>query len=145
MIPGRMKRSLFTYTHAGCHGGGTIEFWYASSTGDADCLRCVYDFTGGRSHAGTDDIYVHTAQHRSGLQLAQYQSCARITTWASALVYRGRMGLLHIAGTPSVSSGNCDTLLGEVLWLLSSSRLVGLHCADTGANNLPRVRDTLLS
>jgi len=105
----------------------------------------VYDFIGGCPYVGTDDIYVHTAQHRSSLQPAQHQSRARITARASALVYRGRMGLLHIAGTPSVSSGNRDTLLGQILRLLSSGCLVGLHRADTGANNLPRVRDTLLS
>lgn len=131
--------------YAGCHGGSTAEQYHGSSYGDADRLCRLHDSTGGCSYAGANDIHVHITEHRGRLQSAQHKSSARVASRTSALVHRGCVGLLHVARPPAVPTGDRDTLLGEVLRLFAGGRLVGLHSADTGIDNLPRVRDTLLS
>ena len=104
----------------------------------------MHDLAGGGAHAGPHDIDLHPAEHRGGLQPAQHKPRARVAARAPALVHRGGLGLLHAPRAATLSRRDCHPLLGQVLRLFPSSRLVGLHRPHTSSHNLPCLCHPLL-
>ena len=134
-------RALFS----GSHGRGSTKLWYESSSRDADRLCSLHDSPRGGSHASADDIDLYSSKHRSSLQSSQHKSRSRISPRASSLVHRSSLGIFNSPRSSPVSPRNCNSMLGEILRFLSSSRLVSVHRTYPSSNNISRIRNSLLS